>query len=65
MTFYERTERLVHELKAKLADLENEWDRLDSQGTGTQRQQEITEEMLRVTDEINGFERLLTILKKK
>ncbi len=62
--FFNKTQRLIAEAKTQLAELEAEWDRLDSMGTQTEKQQEIAGQMLKISSEIQGFEKLLTILRK-
>lgn len=45
-------------IDARLKELEKEWDRLDSQGQGEERQRAITEEMKKLgseKDDLNGL----------
>lgn len=63
MTFRERIQNLITETQAKVLELEAEWDRLDSMGTQTEEQRKITDRMVKLANEITGFQNLLKTLK--
>lgn len=55
--------RMIQDLEAACAELEAEWDRLDSQGgTGHQRQITIANDLERMARELNTYAKLLAKL---
>lgn len=64
MKFAERIQKLIEQGQAEVVELEAEWERLDSMGTMIEKQQEIAEQIRKITGEIEGFQKLLQHLGK-
>lgn len=64
MTFEERIQKLIKEIQCKVLELEEEWERLDGIPQKLEERNRVAERILKLNDEIEGFEKLLITIKR-